>query len=47
LVGRPVDAVREWLLRADIANGPVFRAIDQWGGIEGKALSPQAVNLIL
>ena len=47
LVGRPVEALREWLLRADIAKGPVFRAIDQWGGLDGKALTPQAVNLIL
>ncbi|MGO9237613.1 MAG: hypothetical protein ACLP4V_27345, partial [Methylocella sp.] len=28
LVGRPVDALREWLSRADILKGPVFRAID-------------------
>ena len=47
LVGRPVEALREWLLRADIAKGPVFRAIDQWGGLDDKALTPQAVNSIL
>ena len=47
LVGRPVEALNEWLLRADIAKGPVFRAIDRWGGLEDKALTPQAVNLIL
>ncbi|HKN27884.1 MAG TPA: integrase, partial [Roseiarcus sp.] len=30
LVGPPVAALREWLERADIAKGPVFRAIDRW-----------------
>jgi integrase len=47
LVGRPVAALREWLSRADIMKGPVFRAIDQWGGLDDKALTPQAVNWIL
>ncbi len=47
LVGRPVEALREWLLRADIAKGAIFRAIDQWGGLDDKALTPQAVNMIL
>ena len=47
LVGRPVDALREWLARADIAKGPVFRAIDQWGGLDDKALTPQSVNAIV
>ena len=47
LVGPPVEALREWLVRADIAKGPVFRAIDRWGGLEDRALTPQAVNLIV
>ena len=47
LVGRPVEALREWLARADIVKGPVFRAIDQWGGLDDKALTPQSVNAIL
>ena len=47
LVGRPVEALREWLSRADIVKGPVFRAIDQWGGLDDKALTPQSVNGIL
>jgi integrase len=47
LVGRPVVALREWLLRADIAKGAIFRAIDQWGGLDDRALTPQAVNAIL
>jgi integrase len=28
-------------------KGPIFRAIDQWGGLEDKAMTPQAVNWIL
>jgi len=47
LVGRPVAALQEWLARADIVKGPVFRAIDQWGGLDDKALTPQSVNAIL
>ncbi len=47
LVGQPVEALRLWLERADISKGPIFRAIDQWGAIEERALTPQAVNLIL
>ena len=47
LVGRPVEALREWLARADIVKGPVFRAIDQWGGLDDKAMTPQSVNWIL
>nr|WP_281722377.1 site-specific integrase [Nitrosomonas nitrosa] len=47
LVGRPVVALREWLERAGITEGAVFRGIDRWGHLERKALTPQAVNLIL
>jgi integrase len=47
LVGPPVDALREWLERADITKGPVFRGIDRWEGIEDKALTPQSINLIV
>jgi site-specific recombinase XerD len=47
LIGPPVEALREWLERADISKGPVFRAIDRWEGVDDKALTPQAVNLIV
>ena len=47
LVGPPVAALRTWLERADIASGPVFRAIDRWEGLVDRALTPQAVNLIV
>lgn len=47
LVGAPADALRLWLERADIASGPVFRAIDRWEAIEDRAISPQGVNLIV
>ena len=35
------------LERADIAKGAIFRAIDQWEGMEERAPTPQAVNLIV
>ncbi len=47
LVGPPVEALRLWLERADIEKGPIFRAIDRWGAVEERALTPQAVNLIV
>ena len=47
LVGPPVDALREWLERADIQKGPVFRAIDCWEALEERALTPQSINLIV
>lgn len=47
LVGPPVEALRKWLERAAISTGPVFRAIDRWGAIEERALTPQSINLIV
>jgi integrase len=47
LIGPPVEALNLWLERADIAKGPIFRAIDRWGALEERALTPQAVNLIV
>jgi len=47
LVGPPVAALREWLERADIKKGPVFRAIDRWETVEERALTPQSINLIV
>lgn len=47
LIGSAVVALREWIERADIKNGAVFRAIDRWDAIDDRALTPQAINLIL
>jgi len=47
LIGPPVEALKLWLERADIAKGPIFRAIDRWGALEERAITPQAVNLIV
>ncbi len=47
LIGRPVEALKQWLMEARIDAGPVFRRIDQWGNIDRRALTPQSVNLIL
>ena len=47
LIGRPVEALLDWLEHAGLRKGPVFRPIDRWEGIEDRALTPQAVNLIL
>ena len=47
LIGRSADALLAWLARGTISTGAVFRGIDRWGTLEGTALSPQVVNLIL
>jgi len=47
IIGRPVEALHDWLERANISKGAVFRAIDRWEGLSERALTPQAVNLIL
>lgn len=47
LIGRPVSSLQEWLERAGITEGAVFRRIDRWGHVDRRALTPQAVNLIL
>ena len=47
LVGPPVEALREWLERANIEKGPIFRAIDRWEAVEEKALTAQSINLIV
>jgi integrase len=47
LIGRPVEAVKEWLLLSLITQGPVFRAIDRFGRVGDRALDGQSVNAIL
>lgn len=47
LIGCPAIALTEWLERAGISEGAVFRGIDRWGHLERKALTPQSVNLVL
>ena len=47
IVGKPVTALRAWLTASGITAGPLFRAVDQWGNVGRKALTPQAVNLIV
>ncbi|TJV87720.1 MAG: integrase [Mesorhizobium sp.] len=47
LVGRPVTVLQSWLERAGISEGAVFRGLDRWGNLKKRALTPQAVNLIL
>lgn len=47
LLGRPVEALQDWMTRAALTAGPLFRAIDQWGNVQSRALTPQSVNLIL
>ncbi|MFI4954570.1 MAG: tyrosine-type recombinase/integrase [Gammaproteobacteria bacterium] len=43
----PVSALRHWLEAANITQGALFRAIDQWGHIKEKALYVTSINPIL
>ncbi|SDG60117.1 tyrosine-type recombinase/integrase [Thalassobaculum litoreum] len=43
----PVRALNDWMERAGIAEGPIFRRVDPWGGIKHTALTAQSVRLIL
>jgi integrase len=47
LIGRPAEALQHWLHEARIATGPVFRAIDKWGNLGRRGLTPQSINLVL
>jgi integrase len=47
LIGPPVTALEAWIAKAGISKGAVFRAIDRWGTLQDKALTPQVVNLIV
>jgi integrase len=47
MIGPPVVAIKAWIARAKVGRGPVFRAIDRWGTLEERALSPQSVNRIV
>ncbi len=47
LIGKPVVALDEWLARAGISSGPLFRGIDRWGNLKLTGLDPQSVNLIV
>ena len=43
----PVRAVKNWLMLSGITSGVLFRAINRWGHLQGKALNPDSINFIL
>jgi site-specific recombinase XerC len=47
LTGSAVTALQTWLERAGITEGPVFRAVNQWGQLGKTALNPDSVNQIV
>lgn len=47
LTGRPVEALKAWILAAKIEGGCVFRGIGRWGTVSKRALDPQSINAIL
>jgi integrase len=43
----PVAAVKDWIIRAHLGEGPLFRPIDRLGRIQPNGLQPRAVARIL
>jgi integrase len=42
-----VSALKSWIKKADIIDGPVFRSVNRWDQIKDKALNPGAINEFL
>jgi hypothetical protein len=34
LIGRPVEALKQWIVAAQIETGPIFRRVDQWSNVD-------------
>ena len=47
VTGKPVDAIAAWRAAANIHTGSLFRKIDRWGNVSGRALDASAVNAIV
>ena len=43
----PVFALKQWMERAEITEGPIFRAISRWGKVGETSLTAISVNSIL
>jgi site-specific recombinase XerD len=43
----PIRALRDWLSRAGVARGPIFRPVDRHGNVKPRRLSDQSVALIV
>jgi site-specific recombinase XerD len=43
----PVNALRDWLDAAGIVYGPLFRAVDRYGNVSARHLSPEVVALVV
>lgn len=43
----PVVAVQQWLETTDLAEGPLFRSINRWGGISQEPLHPNSLIKLL
>ncbi|WP_374517148.1 site-specific integrase [Undibacterium squillarum] len=39
--------LKRWLAAADITQGPVFRAINQWGQLSANAMTGHGINLVI
>lgn len=47
IIGKPVEALYDWIRAANISSGAIFRSVDRWGNIEDVALTGQSINNII
>lgn len=47
IMGKPVEALYQWINTAHIESGAVFRGVDRWGNIEDVALTGQSINNVI
>jgi len=40
----PINALKDWLDKSCITQGPIFKPVNRWDQIQDKALSPAAIN---
>lgn len=43
----PILALKDWIEAAAIKEGYIFRAINRWGAVSIKGLSPEVINIII
>jgi integrase len=43
----PVTALKDWIDKAGITQGPVFKPVNRWDQVQDKTLSPGAINTFL
>lgn len=43
----PATSIKEWMIAAEITDGPLFRSVNRWDQVSASPLNPGAVNELL